>query len=105
MQHIIQRIMTDVGTFLASHPELVGQMFMEEMQRSCKTKSAHRRSAPRNRNKGYALEEMDILRASKFKRTFRLNREAFYWLLLRIRNDIEPKASLKHRFHFDRDVV
>ena len=99
--------MTDAGTFLAGHPELVGQMFMEEMQRSIKTKSTHfskRRSAPRSRNRGYALEEMDNLTVSEFKRMFRLNREAFYWLLLKVRKDIEPKASLKHQLHFDREI-
>ena len=89
--------MTDAGDFMAAHPELVGQMFLEEMQGLFKAKSAkfsNRRSAPRGRNRGYALQEMDNLSASEFKRMFRLNREAFYWLLLQIRNDIDPKGAV-----------
>lgn len=100
--------MTDAASFLAAHPEIVGQLFMEEMQNACKVGRkgvSNRRSAPRNRNRGYALEEMDNLSASEFKRMFRLNREAFYWLLLKVRRDIEPKPSLKQSLHFQREIT
>ena len=100
--------MKDVGAFLSSHPEVLGQMFLEEMQNAYKVPKANlsrRRAAPRNRNRGYALQEMDNLSASEFKRMFRLNREAFYWLLLLIKKDIEPKSSLRQHLHFDREIT
>jgi DDE superfamily endonuclease len=100
--------MNDIGSFLATHPELLGQMFMEEMQNTYKVPKGNlsrRRAAPRNRNRGYALLEMDNLSASEFRRMFRLSREAFYWLLLKIKMDLQPKASLRQRLHFDREIT
>jgi hypothetical protein len=100
--------MEDVGAFLTAHPEVFGQMFMEEMQNACKTPNANlssRRAATRNRNRGYTLQEIDHLSASEFKRMFRLSREAFYWLLLQIKMDIEPKASLRQHLHFNREIT
>jgi hypothetical protein len=99
--------MEDVGAFLTAHPDVLGQMFMEEMN-ACKTPKANlssRRAAPRNRNRGYTLQEIDHLSASEFKRMFRLSREAFCWLLLQIKKDIEPKASLRQHLHFNREIT
>jgi DDE superfamily endonuclease len=98
----------NIGSFLATHPELLGQTFMEEMQNTYKVPKGNlsrRRAAPRNRNRGYALQEMDNLSASEFRRMFRLSREAFYWLLLKLKMDLQPKASLRQRLHFDREIT
>jgi DDE superfamily endonuclease len=68
-------------------------------QRRAKRKCSKRAAAPRNRNRNYALEEMDYLSDSQFQRMFRLNRRAFYALLDMILPSIEALPSLNHTFH------
>ena len=73
-------------------------------------KVSKRRAAPRNRNRGYALEEMDALTDPEFKAMFRLSRQAFYFLLpqlnLQSKNpihrgrDISPKTKLAVTLRF-----
>ena len=94
--------------FVSSHPEVLGQMFLEEMQNAFKVPKAslsRRRAAPRSRNRGYALQQMDNLSASEFRWMFRLNREASYWLLLLIKKYIEQESSLRQHLHFDREIT
>ena len=56
-------------------------------------RSSNRRYAERStRDRGYALREMDELSDAQFARMFRLNREAFYFLLAKI---ITPKVEAK----------
>ena len=44
----------------------------------------------RTRNRGYAIEEMKSLNDKHFKKMFRLNRSAFYYLLVLIKKHLEP---------------
>jgi len=44
-----------------------------------------RKHAPRHRDRSYALKEMDSITDRQFTTMFRLNREAFYWLLYKIK--------------------
>jgi hypothetical protein len=66
---------------------------------------SNRTAAPRHRNKCYALEEMEYLSDSLFKRMFRLTRNAFNFLLEKLRPAIESKPSLNHIYHHkDREI-
>lgn len=66
---------------------------------------SNRTSAPRTRNRAYALEEMDALNEKEFTRMFRLNRQKFYWLLEKVTPLIAGHASQDgHRYHTDREI-
>jgi hypothetical protein len=82
--------------FLLSHPEILAEILQDEFVQEVTGEKpgatfSNRSSAPRNRNRGYALQEMEFLTAAEFKRMFRLSREAFYWLLSRISREISPQ--------------
>ena len=70
--------------------EELSQQRLRQENRRDQGRTSERRSAPRPRNRGYALEEMETLSDSEFTRMFRLNREAYYWLMYRIDNQLKP---------------
>lgn len=82
---------------------------MEEVEAASRAKPtfSNRKAAPRNRNRSYAIQEMDDLSDKEFTRMFRLNREAFYWLLNKITPLIAPNASqVGNRYHCpDREIT
>lgn len=64
-----------------------------------KRKLSTRASAPRERNRGFAVKEMEILSDKEFTRMFRLSRSAFEWLLAKIAHHIQPQASLRNNVY------
>ena len=95
--------------YLMSHPEILSEILKDEIENDEIGKRRHdslsnRRAAPRHRNRGYALKEMEHLSDKEFQRMFRLNRRAFYWLLSKIHHDISPAASLRQRVQLERNI-
>ena len=89
--------------------EILSEILKDEIENDEIGKRRHnslsnRRAAPRHRNRGYALEEMEHLSDKEFQRMFRLNRRAFYWLLSKIHHDISPAASLRQRVQLERNI-
>ena len=83
----------EIADFIIEDEELEEELFQQRLRqenRRDQGRTSERRSAPRPRNRGYALEEMETLSDSEFTRMFRLNREAFYWLMYRIDNLLKP---------------
>ena len=97
-------------SYLLSHPEILSEILKDEIENDGTAKGRHdtfsnRRAAPRQRNRGYALEEMEHLTDKEFQRMFRLNRIAFYWLLSKIYHDISPIASLRQKVQLERNIT
>ena len=95
---------------LLAHPEILAEIFKEdveddEMTRGRNETFSNRRAAPRSRDRGYALEEMEQLSDKEFKKMFRLSREAFYWLLHKIHHHISPAASLRQKVQLERNIL
>jgi hypothetical protein len=74
--------------------------FMDDDSENDDTANHFKRKTPsRSRNRAYAIEEMNFLTDNEFTRMFRLSREAFNWLLLKITPIILAKPSLRHDYH------
>ena len=82
-------------------PELTAEILKDQVEsedfKGRNQTFSNRRAAPRHRNRGYALEEISHLTDKEFQRKFRLNREALYWLLSSIHQDISPAPSLRQK--------
>jgi hypothetical protein len=79
-ESIVKSIVDNPPIILHFLEEEIDDLFAENQEFQDIPKFSNRKSAPRNRNRAYALEEMHLLSDAEFSRMFRLNREAFYWL-------------------------
>ena len=65
---------------------------------------SNRRHAPRQRDTGYGLRELNALTDKQFTRYFRLNGEAFYWLLNKIKPHIEDQTAFGRPHHHENQI-
>jgi len=96
--------MVDIGILqdILLNPDALAEILAEELDNNSSTNKkqiSNRPSAPRNRDRSYALREMDYyLSDAEFTRMFRLNRIAFTYLLELIALFVSPKINIVEKF-------
>ena len=87
-----------VESVIINNTEVICNVLEDEIFATSKNLS-NRKAAPRNRDKCYAIKEIDNLTDAEFTRMFRLNRASFYYLLYKISPLIEIKENSINNFN------